>query len=79
MEAPILNHMKTIKQIICYIKGTLDYGLYYSPCKKIKFVGYSDNDCDKDINDQNNTNDFVFFMGDTVLTWSLKKQSIVIL
>ena len=29
MEASTMTHLKTAKRILCYLKGTLDYGLLY--------------------------------------------------
>jgi hypothetical protein len=40
-------------------------------------VGYSDNDWTRDMDDRKSFISFVFYMGDTILTWSSKKQSIV--
>ncbi|TYK04854.1 reverse transcriptase [Cucumis melo var. makuwa] len=30
MESPTTTHLKVAKRILCYLKGTLDYGLFYS-------------------------------------------------
>ena len=40
----MVTDMKIIKRILCYIKDTIDYGLYYSPSNNFKLVEYSDND-----------------------------------
>ena len=79
MEVPTMTHLKTAKRILRYLKGTLDYGLLYSPYKDFKLVGYSDSDWAKDTNDRKNTTGLVFYMGDTTFTWISKKQPIVTL
>ena len=79
MEAPTMTHLKAAKRILCYLKGTLDYGLLYSPSKDFKLVGYSDSDWARDTNDRKNTTGFVLYMGDTTFTWTSKKQPIVTL
>ncbi|XP_057791354.1 uncharacterized mitochondrial protein AtMg00810-like [Salvia miltiorrhiza] len=67
------------KRILRYLKGTLDYGLFYSNTDDYKLVGHSDSDWAGDNDDQKSTSGFVFFMRDTVFTWMSKKQSIVML
>lgn len=79
MESPTINHMKAAKRILRYIKGTIDFGLFYSPSNHFKLVGYSDSDWGGDVDDRKSTSGFVFYMGDTAFTWSSKKQPIVTL
>ena len=79
MEAPTCLHMKAAKRILRYVKGTLNYGLFYSSSKNFNLVGYSDSDWGGDINDRKSTSGFLFYVGETAFTWSLKKQSIVTL
>ena len=42
-------------------------------------MGYSDSDWAGDIDNKKSTMSFVFFMGDTIYTWSLNKQFIITL
>ena len=79
METPTMTRLKAAKRIVRYLKGTLDYGLLYSPSKDFKLVGYSDSDWARDTNDRKNTTGFVLYMGDTTFTWTSKKQPIVTL
>ena len=79
MEAPTSTHMKATKRILRYLKGTINYGLLYSSSIDFKLIGFSDSDFAGDIDDRKSTTKFVFFMGDCVVTWSSKKQSIVTL
>ena len=74
MEAPTMTHLKAAKRIVRYLKGTLDYGLLYSPSKDFKFVGYSDSDWVKDMDDRKSNTGFVFYMGDIAFAWTSKKQ-----
>ena len=42
-------------------------------------IGYNNSDWVGDMNDIKSTIGFVFYMGETTFTWSLKKKSIIIL
>ena len=79
MKAPTMTHLKTAKRILRYLKGTLDYGLLYSPSKGFKLVGYSDSDWVGDMDDRKSTTSFVFYKCDTAFTWMSKKQPILTL
>ncbi|XP_057791180.1 uncharacterized mitochondrial protein AtMg00810-like [Salvia miltiorrhiza] len=79
MENPTTTHFKAAKRILRYLKGTLDYGLFYSNTHDYKLVGYSDSDWAGDNDGRKSTSGFVFFMGDTAFTWMSKKQPIVTL
>ena len=79
MEAPTFTHMKAVKRILRYLKGTIDFELFYSPSNNFKLVGFCDSDFAGDIDDRKSTIGFVFFMGDCAFTWYSKKQAIVTL
>ncbi|KAA0031828.1 copia protein [Cucumis melo var. makuwa] len=79
MEFPTTTHLKVTKRILRYLRGTLDYGLFYSSSKEFKLEGYCDSDWAGDTNDRKSTSGYVFFIGNTAFTWSSKKQPIVTL
>ncbi|KAM1556532.1 hypothetical protein TB2_040114 [Malus domestica] len=79
MENPTTTHLKTAKRILRYLKGTVNFGMFYSSSDSHKLVGYSDSDWVGDSDDRKSTTGFVFFMGDTAFTWMSKKQPIVTL
>ncbi|XP_013614679.1 PREDICTED: uncharacterized mitochondrial protein AtMg00810-like [Brassica oleracea var. oleracea] len=59
MEHPTTTHFKAAKRILRYIKGTINFGLYYSISDDYKLVGYSDSDWGGDVDDQKSTSGFV--------------------
>ncbi|KAL0546298.1 hypothetical protein IC582_016205 [Cucumis melo] len=67
MESPTTTHLKVAKRILRYLKGTLDYGLFYSSSKEFKLEGYCDSDWTGDTNDQKSTNGYVFDIDKTCL------------
>lgn len=72
MKAPSLTHMKEAKRILQYVKGTLDYGLFYTIANDCRLCGFSDSDWGGDDN-RKSTTGFVFFIGTTAFAWSSKK------
>ncbi|XP_038885842.1 secreted RxLR effector protein 161-like [Benincasa hispida] len=79
MEKPITTHLKATKRILRYIKGMINYNLYYFVSDNYKLLGYSDSDWSRDVDDYKSITGFVFYMGDTAFTWMSKKQQIVTL
>ncbi|KAK2977171.1 hypothetical protein RJ640_000422 [Escallonia rubra] len=51
METPIVNHMKAAKRILRYLKGTIEFGLFYSPSNNFKLSAYCDSDFAGDLDD----------------------------
>ncbi|XP_038985581.1 secreted RxLR effector protein 161-like [Phoenix dactylifera] len=79
MKAPTSSYLKVAKRILRYIKGTLNYGLFYSFVDNFTLVGYSDSDWAGDVDERKGTTRYVFFMGSVAFTWSSKKQPIIAL
>jgi len=79
MKTLTMTHFKALKWILWYIKGIVDFGLFYGYSNNFELVGYSDSDCAGDMDDRKCTTSFVFYMKDTTFTWGSKKQSIVTL
>lgn len=52
IEISIITHLKSLKRILWYIKGTVDFSLFYSYSNNFDLISYSDNDCVVDINDR---------------------------
>jgi hypothetical protein len=79
MEIPTMTHFKALKWILRYIKGIIDFSLFYCYSNSFDLVGYSDSNWAGDMDDRKSITGFVFYMGDTTFTWSSKKQSIITL
>nr|GEU73622.1 retrovirus-related Pol polyprotein from transposon TNT 1-94 [Tanacetum cinerariifolium] len=79
MEEPTTKHLKISKRILRYIKGTIDYGMFYSTSEDFKLVGYSYSDWAGSKDDGRSTLGFLFFLGNNAFTWSSMKQPIVTL
>jgi hypothetical protein len=68
METPFMTHFKVLKRIIWYIKGTIDFGLFYSYSISFELVRYSDVDWAENMDDRKSITSFIFYMGDTTFT-----------
>ncbi|XP_070050047.1 uncharacterized mitochondrial protein AtMg00810-like [Nicotiana tomentosiformis] len=73
MEAPNSTHLKVTRRIIHYLKGTIDFGLFYFSSSDFNLVGFYYSDYAGNIDDRKSTTDFVFFLGDSVISRSSKK------
>ena len=79
MENPSVEHLKTAKRIIRYVKGTLNYGLKYKRSEVFELIRYSDSDYAGDHMGRKSTSGSVFFLGENLITWSSQKQKILAL
>jgi hypothetical protein len=79
IERPRSSHLKATKRILCFVKGSLSYSLFYSFSQNLKITGYNDSDWVGNLEDRKNTTGFMFYMENATFTWSSKKQSIVAL
>ena len=79
METSTSIYKKLFSQILYYIKGTINYMLFYSSSNKFKLIEFCDSNPSRNINDRKSTNGFVFFKVDCDVSWCFKKQLIIIL
>ncbi|XP_028547811.1 uncharacterized protein LOC114578618 [Dendrobium catenatum] len=76
MHEPLQKHFYLLKRLLRYIKGTLHFGL---PITKTDLVlkSFSDVDWAGDPITRKSTTGFCSFLGDTLISWTLKKQNTV--
>lgn len=80
MESPTTSHMNAVKQILRYVKGTLNLGIEYKKNQECEaLIGYSDSDLGGDVDDRKSTTGIIFFLGENPITWVSQKQRIVAL
>ncbi|KAJ0970051.1 hypothetical protein J5N97_022928 [Dioscorea zingiberensis] len=81
MEKPTSQHLAAVKQILRYIRGTLNLGCYYTRMEQgmAKLVGYSDSDLSGDVDDHRSTTGVAYFLGGNLVTWVSQKQKVVAL
>ena len=76
MENPSETHRKVAKRILCYLKGTLEYGMFYLASDEFELKGYCDSDYVGDIDNRKSITRFVFFLGNS---WKLKYAEILLI
>lgn len=79
MEKPFSNHWEAAKRILRYVKGTIDYGIFYEAHVPVKLVGYTDSDLGGSIDDSRSTSGYAFNLGSGIISWCSKKQPVVAL
>jgi outer membrane protein assembly factor BamB len=65
------------RQVLKYLKGTLDYGIKYTDASDVELTGYSDSNWDGNLDDRRSTTGYAFNIESGVVSWSSKKQPTV--
>ena len=74
MSNPNTEHWSGVKRVLRYLKGTLNYGLYYSRSDDDNLVGFSDADWAGDLDTRRSTSGYSFHIGRSLVSWSSRKQ-----
>ncbi|XP_028064201.1 uncharacterized protein LOC114267360 [Camellia sinensis] len=76
MHQPLVQHFVMVKRLLRYLKGTLGYGLQFSP-GPLTLHAFSDSDWAGNSLDRRSTTGFCVFLGPNLVSWSAKKQPTV--
>ncbi|GKE63443.1 ribonuclease H-like domain-containing protein, partial [Tanacetum coccineum] len=74
MHDPREPHFSALKQILQYVRGTLDYGLQLFSSSNTDLVAYSDVDWAGCPTTRCSTFGYCVFLGNNLLSWSSKRQ-----
>nr|GEV56080.1 ribonuclease H-like domain-containing protein [Tanacetum cinerariifolium] len=77
MHDPREPHLAALKRILCYIRGTLDFGFHLYSSTTISLVGYTDADWAGCPSTRRSTSGYCVFLGDNLLSWSSKHQQTI--
>ena len=80
MQKPGIQHWNALRRVLCYLKGTVNYGLVYhrtqmdhnSPCN---LQVYCDSDWAGDHKDRKSTTGYVIMINGTAISHKSTKQS----
>ncbi|CAM8892868.1 unnamed protein product [Rhodiola kirilowii] len=76
---PRESHVKAVKRILRYLKGTEKLVMWYPRVKSLSLEGYSDVDFAGDRTDSKSTSGMAQFLGSCLVSWGSKKQNSVAL
>lgn len=74
-SAPKETHVHVVKRICWYLKGTLDFGLWYPRNNGFSFTTYFDVDWARCVDDRKITNGCAFFLVDFLVSWLSRNQA----
>lgn len=77
VSSPRSVHWAAVVRILKYLRGTLFQGLLLSSSPDMELQAYSDADWAGDVTDRKSTTGFCIFLGDTLISWKSKKQSVI--
>ncbi|XP_047252355.1 uncharacterized mitochondrial protein AtMg00810-like [Capsicum annuum] len=76
MHSPIQIHLRIAKRTLRYIKGTVDYGIWFKREEQGQLMGYSDSDWAESV-DMKSTSGYAFTVGSGMFSWNSRKQDVV--
>ncbi|GKB33450.1 copia protein [Tanacetum coccineum] len=71
---PTEKHLKEVKRIFCYLRGTINMGLWYSKDSGFELTGFSDANYVECKDTFKSTSVGAQFLGEKLVSWSSKKQ-----
>nr|GEX13461.1 retrovirus-related Pol polyprotein from transposon TNT 1-94 [Tanacetum cinerariifolium] len=72
---PTEKHLKEVKRIFRYLRGTVNMGLWYPKGSRFKLTAFLDVDHAGYINSRKSTSGGIQFLGDKLVSWMSKKQN----
>ena len=79
MSSPTTLHVQAAKKVLRYLKGTIDFGIWYKRGGGGELLVYTDSDFAGDVDTRKSTSGYVFLMDNAAVAWLSKKQPIVTL
>nr|GFA03889.1 putative zinc finger, CCHC-type [Tanacetum cinerariifolium] len=77
LSAPTNDHYQQVKHILCYIKGTLMYGLTFADRSQSALLGFSDVDWARCLETRRSTYGYSIFLRGNLISYSAKKKPTV--
>nr|GEU67777.1 retrovirus-related Pol polyprotein from transposon TNT 1-94 [Tanacetum cinerariifolium] len=74
---PTEKHLKEVKRIFRYLRGTIDMGLWYPKDSSFELTAFSDADHAGCIDTRKSTSEGIQFLCDKLVSWMSKKQDCI--
>ena len=75
MQNPQEAHLQAAKHILRYVRRYPDLGLFFQQGEENRLCGYTDADYGQDVDDRISVGAYIFFLGNSPISWNSKKQS----
>ncbi|GJS46977.1 hypothetical protein Tco_0597098 [Tanacetum coccineum] len=75
--SPKTSHLLAVKRIFRYLNGKPSLGLWYSKDSQLELVAYTNSDYAEAIQDRKSTTGGCQFLGNRLISWQCKKQTVV--
>ena len=62
-----------------YLRGTTNLGIFYKKGGSDELIAFTDSDYDGDLENRKSTSGYIFMLSSGALSWSSKKQPVIIL
>nr|GEW03631.1 putative ribonuclease H-like domain-containing protein [Tanacetum cinerariifolium] len=72
--SPTKKHLEVLKRVFRYLRGTINYGLWYPKDTTMALTAYADADHTGCQDTRRSTSGSAQFLGDKLVSWSSKKQ-----
>ena len=69
ISSPWHVHFGIVKRVLKYLKGIVDYGIWYEVVESLNLIGYSNNDQVEYVDDAKGIFGYVFSFGLRVFSW----------
>ena len=77
MSSSIVSHWTTVEHILCYMKEALRRGILYKKHEYTRIECFSDANWARSNEDKISTSGYCVFVGENLVSWKSKKQSVV--
>ena len=74
---PRCVHLVAAKHVMRYLKGNIDFGLYYDGNHDCRLYGYTDVDWAGSVSNRRSTSGGCYNLGSAMISWFSRKQSII--
>jgi hypothetical protein len=74
---PKESHVVAVKRIFKYLKGTIDFGLWYAKDDDFTLSYFTNVDWGGDVDDRESTIGGAFFLGKKLISWLSKNKNVI--